>query len=84
MKLSTEPAKPGLIKKQTGGKAIELEIWEMPLSSFGAFAALIPAPLGIGKVELKNGEEVRGLSVKDTHLKKQKIFQMQEAGGKFC
>ncbi|WP_176551004.1 PucR family transcriptional regulator ligand-binding domain-containing protein [Bacillus sp. AFS040349] len=60
VKLATEPAKPGLIKKPTGGKAIELEIWEMPLSSFGAFAALIPAPLGIGKVELQDGVEVPG------------------------
>ncbi|MFV2048960.1 allophanate hydrolase [Metabacillus sp. YM-086] len=60
VKLPTEPAKPGLIKKQTGGKAIELEIWEMPLSSFGALAALIPAPLGMGKVELQDGIEVPG------------------------
>lgn len=60
IKLPTEPAKPGLIKKQTGGKAIHLEIWEMPLHSFGAFAASIPAPLGIGKVELQDGVEVPG------------------------
>jgi allophanate hydrolase len=60
IKLPTEPAKPGLIKKKSDGKAIEIEIWEMPLSSFGAFAALIPAPLGIGKVELQDGSEVPG------------------------
>ncbi len=60
IKLPTEPPKPGLIKKQSGGRAVQLEIWEMPLSSFGAFAALIPAPLGIGKVELQDGSEVPG------------------------
>jgi len=60
IKLPTEPAKPGLIKKQTGGKSIHLEIWEMPLSSFGEFAKLIPSPLGIGKVELQDGTEVPG------------------------
>ena len=32
----------------------------MPLSSFGVFAASIPAPLGIGKVELQDGSEVPG------------------------
>lgn len=60
IKLPTEPAKPGLIKRKFGGNAIELEIWEMPLSSFGEFAALVPSPLGIGKVELQDGTEVPG------------------------
>ncbi|GGF93291.1 allophanate hydrolase [Paenibacillus abyssi] len=60
VKLPTVPAKPGLIKKQSGGEAIQLEVWEMPLHRFGAFAALIPAPLGIGKVELEDGSEVPG------------------------
>jgi allophanate hydrolase len=60
IKLPTDPAKPGLIKNPTIGASIEVEIWEMSLASFGEFAASIPAPLGIGKVELKNGEEVPG------------------------
>ncbi|WP_420869730.1 allophanate hydrolase [Cohnella ginsengisoli] len=59
-KLPTTPAKPGLIKQEIGGSAIELEIWEMPLDKFGRFAALIPAPLGIGKIELADGTEVSG------------------------
>lgn len=59
-KLPTSPAKPGLVKQQIGGSAIELEIWEMPLATFGRFAALIPAPLGIGKIELADGTEVPG------------------------
>ncbi|SFB45172.1 allophanate hydrolase [Cohnella sp. OV330] len=59
-KLPTSPAKPGLIKQEIGGSAIELEIWEMPLDTFGRFAALIPAPLGIGKIELADGTEVPG------------------------
>ncbi|MDT8861868.1 allophanate hydrolase [Alkalihalobacillus sp. MEB130] len=60
IKLPTEPAKPGLIKQANGGGAIQLEIWEMPLSTFGTFAASIPDPLGIGKVELEDGSEVPG------------------------
>ena len=60
IKLATTPAKPGMIKRQSGGASIELEIWEMPLESFGSFTASIPAPLGIGKVELADGTEVPG------------------------
>ncbi|MCR8631640.1 allophanate hydrolase [Paenibacillus radicis (ex Xue et al. 2023)] len=60
VKLTTVPAKPGLIKRQTGGASIQLEVWEMPLEAFGSFAASIPAPLGIGKVELEDGSEVPG------------------------
>ncbi len=60
IKLPTDPAKPGLIKKEKGGASIQLELWEMPLDSFGSFAASIPAPLGIGKIELMDGVEVPG------------------------
>ncbi|AZN41862.1 allophanate hydrolase [Paenibacillus albus] len=60
VKLPTTPAKPGMIKQEQGGSAITLEVWEMPLVSFGSFAAGIPAPLGIGKVELADGTEVPG------------------------
>jgi allophanate hydrolase len=62
VKLPTTPAKPGMIKLLEGGSAIDLEIWEMPLVSFGGFAASIPAPLGIGKVELADGTEVPGFT----------------------
>lgn len=60
VKLATVPAKPGMIKQVSGGAAVLLEIWEMPLASFGAFVTSIPAPLGIGKVELAGGLEVPG------------------------
>ena len=59
-KLATIPAKPGLVKQPQGGVPIALEVWEMSLERFGSFAALIPAPLGIGKVELEDGTEVPG------------------------
>jgi len=60
VKLPTVPAKPGLIKCAEGGASIRVELWRMPLSAFGGFAASIPAPLGIGKVELADGREVPG------------------------
>lgn len=59
-KLPTSPAKPGLIKRTQGGASIQIEIWEMPLSQFGHFAALIPSPLGIGKIEMTDGSEISG------------------------
>ena len=45
---------------EEGGASLPLEIWEMPLASFGAFVASIPAPLGIGRIELEDGTEVPG------------------------
>ncbi|MEO2202798.1 allophanate hydrolase [Paenibacillus pabuli] len=60
VKLPTIPAKPGLLKKKAGGSAFALELWEMPVASFGVFTSFIPAPLGIGKIELADGTEVSG------------------------
>ncbi|MBB3110181.1 allophanate hydrolase [Paenibacillus phyllosphaerae] len=60
IKLPTEPAKPGMIKCASGGASIAVEVWEMPLERFGSFASLIPAPLGMGKVELIDGSVVPG------------------------
>ncbi|WP_160035381.1 allophanate hydrolase [Paenibacillus sp. An7] len=59
-KLDSVPAKPGMVKVTEGGAQLQLEIWEMPLSAFGEFVASIPAPLGIGKVELEDGREIPG------------------------
>ncbi|AYA77564.1 allophanate hydrolase [Bacillus sp. Y1] len=60
VKLDTVPAKPGLIRTNEEGASIEIELWEMPLSEFGKFALLIPAPLAMGKVQLEDGTEVPG------------------------
>lgn len=60
VKLDTLPAKPGLIRTNDAGTSIEIELWEMPISEFGKFALLIPAPLAMGKVELEDGTEVPG------------------------
>ncbi|WP_343078147.1 allophanate hydrolase [Pseudomonas sp.] len=56
----TAPAKPGLVRVREQGAAIEVEVWEMPLSQFGAFVAAIPAPLGIGSLQLADGQWVKG------------------------
>jgi allophanate hydrolase len=57
---ATIPPKPGLARVTTGGAAIAVEVWELPLRNFGALVAAVPAPLGIGTLELQNGERVKG------------------------
>ncbi len=54
------PYRPGLIKQPTGGAAIEVEVWQMPTEHVGSFIQGIPAPLGIGSVELADRRSVNG------------------------
>ena len=42
------------------GVQIEVEVWTIPATEFGSFVADIPAPLGIGKVQLEDGRMVSG------------------------
>ena len=56
----TQPPKPGLVRTQTEGSAIAIEIWDMPVRAFGAFVAAIPAPLGIGTITTGSGRDVKG------------------------
>jgi allophanate hydrolase len=57
---NTTPSKPGLVKAMTTGAPIEVELWDVPLDRFGSFVAEIPAPLGIGSLELEDGRVVKG------------------------
>ncbi|MFP5391600.1 MAG: allophanate hydrolase [Gammaproteobacteria bacterium] len=56
----TVPLKPGLQRVDDGGAAIEVEVWELPLRTFGEVVAEVPAPLGIGSLELADGSWVKG------------------------
>jgi len=57
----TVPPKPGLVRVVSGqGSRIALEVWEMPVAHYGSFVALIPAPLGIGTLQLIDGSCVQG------------------------
>jgi allophanate hydrolase len=58
--LTTTPPKPGLIRVAEGGAAIEAEVWWLEPAAFGTFVGRIPAPLGIGTVELEDGTSVKG------------------------
>ncbi|MGR4868340.1 allophanate hydrolase [Variovorax sp. LARHSF232] len=58
---ATLPPKPGLVRVPPAeGAAIAVEVWEMPLAHYGSFVALIPAPLGIGSLQLADGSSVQG------------------------
>jgi allophanate hydrolase len=56
----TTPPKPGMVRDPDRGHAIEIEVWRLPVREYGSFVAGIPSPLGIGQVELENGEWVQG------------------------
>jgi len=57
---NTTPPKPGLQCTQHGGHAIEVEVWDIPFALFGQIVAEVPAPLGIGNVQLADGSWVKG------------------------
>jgi allophanate hydrolase len=54
------PARPGMVRVEADGVALEVEVWDVPVSEVGSFLALIPAPLGLGMVELDDGATVHG------------------------
>ena len=58
--LKTEIRKPALVKVDQQGAKIEVEVWQIPDAAFSSFLQTIPYPLGIGQVELEDGEEVLG------------------------
>jgi allophanate hydrolase len=49
-----------LIRVASGGAQIDVEVWAVPAEHLGSFVAGIPAPLGIGKLELADGSRVPG------------------------
>ena len=49
------PLRPGMLRVNEGGVSIAVEIWELSSSELGSFLTGIPAPLGLGKVQLEDG-----------------------------
>lgn len=59
----TVPPKPGLRRVSDAAEFSEgliVELWDVPIEHIGSFVALIPAPLGIGTLTLRDGREVKG------------------------
>lgn len=59
MKTKTIPEKPMLVNVAAGYE-IEVEIWKIGLDRIGQFLMNIPAPLGLGEIELTDGNIVIG------------------------
>jgi allophanate hydrolase len=60
----SRPAKPGLLRVDASeGTAIEIEIWALSLSAFGAFVDKVPPPMSIGTIKLSDGRSVKGFLV---------------------
>jgi allophanate hydrolase len=58
--LATDPPKPGLVRVEEGGAAIEAELWRLPQQGLGALLAALPRPMVLGPVELADGTTVPG------------------------
>ena len=58
--LDLQPPKPGLLRDEDRAGAIQVELYDLPLTGFGALTASVAAPLAIGTVELADGELVKG------------------------
>jgi allophanate hydrolase len=58
--LDTEPPKPGLVRVNEDGEAIEGELWLLPAAALGRFLAALPGPMVLGPVTLADGRTVVG------------------------
>ena len=58
--LAGEPARPAMVRDDAHGRAIDVEVWRLPIESVGSLLSGIASPLGLGKVELADGRWVSG------------------------
>ena len=63
------PPRPGLLRDTLSPFTIELELWEMPLVSFGAFIMHVASPLCIGTILLEDGSSTYGFLCEADALK---------------
>lgn len=63
------PYRPGMVRQETDGVAVALELWALPKTAVGDFMAGIPAPLGIGTVVLSDQRQVKGFMCEAAGLK---------------
>lgn len=75
------PARPGLQRVDSEGCAIEVEVWSLPSSEVGSFLAGIPAPLGLGKVQLADGRWESGFICEPYALAAARALDISAHGG---
>ena len=49
-----------MVRNDEIGASIAVEVWQIPTDELGSFLIEIPAPLGLGKVELDDGNWYTG------------------------
>jgi len=54
------PPRPCLLRSDSDGAALPLELWSLPGSQIGKLLAQVPAPLALGLIELADGRSVHG------------------------
>jgi hypothetical protein len=52
---------PGMYRVASGGVAVAVEVWSVPVDGLASILIKEPAGLSIGKVKLAEGEEVLGV-----------------------
>ncbi len=62
------PPRPGMVRVDGDGVSLEVEVWDVPITEVGSFLCLIPPPLGLGSVELDDGERVHGFLCENAGL----------------
>ena len=55
-----QDGRPAMCRDEAAGVRIEVEVWRLHKQELGSFVSDIPAPLGIGKVELDDGRWLPG------------------------
>jgi allophanate hydrolase len=58
--LDTVPPKPGLVRVDEDGEAVEGELWLLGAAALGTFLAALPGPMVLGPVTLADGRTVVG------------------------
>lgn len=58
--VALDEKRPGLVRVSSGGAALDVEVWSLPMESVGSFLNGIPSPLGLGRVQLADGSDVCG------------------------
>eukprot|EP00808_Paulinella_micropora_P002309 g83298.t1 len=74
------PPRPGLVAAQNG-KAIDVEVWEVPQDTLGEFVAGVASPLSIGYVQLANGQSVQGFRCDESSAQQAGAKDISHFGG---
>jgi allophanate hydrolase len=59
-RLQTDPPKPGVVRVDHGGAAVEGELWLVSPTGLGTLLASLPSPMALGRVLLEDGSSAVG------------------------